>query len=288
MRREPLTLNGLGRAVVVGLVVTAGSAVAGHVYGQQAPTSKVRLNQIIEQLEHGKPAFATEHWQFIDMEHGPYLIDQVSKLLADLRPAGASRPRLTPVVRMPLEGDEVVKSTIKQLLDQGVMAIIIPHVETKAQMENIVAAMRYPPQRGAKYPTPVGIRGWGPSRATLYWGMPASDYVRKADLWPLNPAGELLAIAMIETGLGVKNINEILQVPGLGAVLIGPSDLSMSLGVGTPAANPTAPEVEAATLQVARACVAHKVACGSFSSPDVRARVAQGFRLFTGAAGSYR
>lgn len=65
-------------------------------------------------------------------------------------------------------------------------------------------------------------------------------------------------------------------MPGLGGVLIGPSDLSMSLGVGP---NPNAPEVEAATETVAKACVARKVVCGSFNSSDSKKRLAQRFRL---------
>lgn len=247
--------------------------------GQGAPK---RLNQIIEQLEQGKPAFATEHWQLIEMEHGPYILDQAIKTLADLRPDGAPRPKLTPVVRIPQEGDEVFKSTIKQLLDQGVMGIIVPHVRTKEQAAKIVEAMRYPPQRGAKYPTPAGIRGWGPTRAARYWGLAAPEYARRADVWPLNPDGELIAIAMLESQEAVKNIKEILSVPGLGAVLIGPADLSLSLGVGNPGGNPTAPEVEAATATIAKACMAQKlVTCGTFESPNPQARIAQGFKLFT-------
>ena len=86
---------------------------------------------------------------------------------------------------------------------------------------------------------------------------------------------------MIETREAVENIDAILSVPRLGAALIGPADLSLSLGVGTPGANGQAPEVEEATAAVARACVTHNVICGSFGSPDVDLRLEQGFRLFT-------
>ncbi len=241
---------------------------------------KVRLNQIIEQLEQGKPAFMTEHWQFIEMEHSPYQIDQVTKILTELRPEGAARPRLTPIVRIPPEGDEVIKSTVKQVLDQGAMGIIVPNVRTREEAARIVEAMRYPPQRGAKFPQPVGIRGWGPTRAAAYWRLDNSEYARRADVWPLNPDGELLAIAMIESREAIQNIDAILSVPGL-SVLVGPADLSLSLGVGNPGGNPTAPEVEAATATVARACVARKTAaCGTFESPNPRARLAQGFKFF--------
>lgn len=266
---------------IAGLTLLACATMFTKPSAQSGAPQRARLNQIIEQLEQGKPAYMTEHWQLLEMEHGPYQIDQVMKILADLRPEGAARPRLTPLVRMPLEGDEVIKSTIKQLLDQGVMGIIVPNVKTKEEAAKIVEAMRYPPQRGAKYPQPVGIRGWGPTRAAAYWRVDNNEYARRADVWPLNPAGELLAIAMIESREAIKNIDAILSVPGLSGVLVGPADLSLSLGVGNPGGNPTAPEVEAATATVAKACAARKTAaCGTFESPKPAARIAQGFNFF--------
>ena len=239
-----------------------------------------RQNQIIEALEQGKPAFANQQWQFIDMEHGPYSVDRLTAIVAGLKPDGSVRPRLTPVVRIPFEGKDNFDATLKQVLDIGVFGVIVPHVESRAQALAVIRALRYPPQRGAKYPEPAGIRGWGPFVAAKYWGLSLQDYARRADLWPLNPEGELIAMVMIESPQGIANIDEILSVPGLGGILIGPSDLSLTLGVGTPAANPQAQEVEAATAKVAAACVRQKVACGTFESPDPAARIAQGFKLF--------
>jgi len=89
---------------------------------------------------------------------------------------------------------------------------------------------------------------------------------------------------MIETREAIKNIDGILSVPGLGAAMIGPADLSLAIGAGTPAPNPAAPQVEAATATVAKACVAHKKLCGTFQSPDIKARLDQGFKLFARAS----
>ena len=90
----------------------------------------------------------------------------------------------------------------------------------------------------------------------------------------------MLALAMIESRTAIENIDEILAVPGLSGVLIGPADLSFSLGVGTPEPDTRAPEVEAATATVAKACVAQNALCGTFEMSDVDARLAQGFKLF--------
>jgi 4-hydroxy-2-oxoheptanedioate aldolase len=261
-----------------GLLSAAAPAVA------QSGGAKGRLNPIIEQFEQGKPAFNTEHWQLTSLEHNPFMMGALEKSLQSARPEGSAKPRYAPIARIPHEGDQDFKHIVKQILDAGAFGIVLPQVRTKEEAARLVRAMRYPPQRGAKYPNPPGIRGWGPTGALRLWGLSADDYARKADLWPLNPEGELLAIVMIETREGVKNINEILSVPGLAGVLIGPSDLSLSLGVGTPGPNVNAPEVEEATATVAKACVALKRICGTFESPNIDARVAQGFRLFTRAS----
>src|SRR5687767_6837417 len=109
MRDEIFVARPRARRVMwpLGLALVVCSALAAGPSAEQAGTkSKVRLNQIIEQFEQGKPAFAGEHWQFIEMEHTAYQIDRAIKMLGDLRPEGAARPRLTPVIRIPQEGDE--------------------------------------------------------------------------------------------------------------------------------------------------------------------------------------
>ena len=265
-------------AWAIGLAVTLCAVLVSWPDAQQA--SSGRLNKIIEQFEKGELALANEHWRITSLEHNPFLIDDLETFLTELGSEGASRPRLTPVVRIPHEADQDFHHVVKQLLDVGAFGIVLPQVRTPEEVTKLVRAMRYPPQRGAQYPEPRGRRGWGPTAATRLWGVDANEYARKADVWPLNPEGELLAMIMIETRESVENIDELLQVPGLGGLLIGPSDLSLSLGVGTPAANPRAPEVLAAIKTVGEACVRHNVICGVYTRPDVEALTAQGFKLF--------
>ena len=273
-----------GSALAAGIVLTVGAAAQ-----PDGVTPDDSMNGIIERFERGEPSFNGEAFQLMpDLEHNPFRLDDLERGLAALRPAGSTRPTLAPIVRIPYEADQDYKHLVKQLLDVGLMGIILPGVRTPEEALRFVGTMRYPPQRTSKYPEPAGLRGWSPGGALRLWGLTETEYARKADLWPLNPEGELLAIAMIETPEAVTNIREILNVPGLGAVLIGQADLSMELGVGTPGANRYAPEVEAAVAEVAEACVALKKLCGSYQSPDIEARVAQGFRLFTVARGDYR
>jgi 4-hydroxy-2-oxoheptanedioate aldolase len=271
---------GPGRIGTILAVVAAFGVLVSTLAAQKAGGKPQRINQIIEQFEQGKPAIANEHWTFFTLTNSPFLMPELQKHLAGLQVEGA-RPRMTPIVRISQWGGQDFSDIIKQLLSQGVGGIIVPEVHTKEQAAKLVRSMRYPPQRGAKYPTPVGDRGCCPAGAPHYWGLSLHDYFVRADTWPLNPDGELLAIVMIESREAIKNVNDILSVPGVGGALIGPHDLSLSLGVGLPESNPGAPEVEEATLFVAKACGAHKALCGTFSTTqNVDARLAQGFKLF--------
>jgi 4-hydroxy-2-oxoheptanedioate aldolase len=267
------------KGTVAGMAVLALLALAGERVTAQPPSG--RMNRVIAQAEQGKVAFVNVDWAWIEMEQSPFIFPELQRRMAELKGPGSEAPKLTPVMRIPMDGDEPFRWVTKQVLNIGVANIVFPQVESGTHALNAVRAMRYPPQRGAKYPEPAGLRSFGPGRAARYWGMPTAEYVRKADVWPLNPEGEMLAIMMIETRAGVNHIEEILAVPGVGAVFIGPYDLGMSLGVGVPTpAIP--PETESAIQTVRRACaVQPQVICGiaGVNVKDRDRRVAEGFRL---------
>ena len=244
-----------------------------------AQESHERINQLIAQLESEEAAIVGEDWEFIDMEHTPYLLDRLADRLAALKPNAAVTPLRTPLVRIPMEGDESFRFAVKQVLDMGAFGIVFPRIETRAQAERAIRAMRYPPQRGEAERVPVGVRGWGPGRAARYWGLSVSEYVRKADVWPLDPDGELFAMMMIESAEGVANAADIATVPGIGALFIGPVDLTMSLGVGPPGPM-LAPETEAAIQSVLRVCRTTQIICGlAEGSGQAAKRIEEGFRV---------
>ena len=116
--------------------------------------------------------------------------------------------------------NEDVRWIIKQVLESGAMGIIVAQVENREQALKVIESMRYPQLKTSKYQDPPGRRGCGCSGGNG-WGLQnPADYVRLADVWPLNPEGELLALPMIENPEGVRNINAILDVPGVGGVLV--------------------------------------------------------------------
>lgn len=271
---------------LVGFVIAAPHLQLVAQQASMTPGGNLRINPMIARLEHGQVAEMGDSWTFIDMEHQPYVIEQLrpkfEEAAAKRSPSG--QLLMTPVVRIPMYGDESPRWAVKQVLDSGGMTIVFPGVETKEQATRAVRSMRFAPQRGTKYPDPPGIRGYAGATGGKLWGVKNVDeYLQRADVWPLNPEGELFAIIMIESAAGVKNVNEIVDTPGLGAIFIGPMDLSISLGVGPQKGNVLPPETEEAVHTVLKACLAKKVVCGIAATWATKERRAQlkdeGFKL---------
>jgi 2-keto-3-deoxy-L-rhamnonate aldolase RhmA len=143
-------------------------------------------------------------WLLIDAEHSPFTLDSLLPVLM------AFNGRETvPLIRVP-SNDRV---PIKQFLDLGAEGILVPMVNSAQEARQAVAACKYPP---------VGVRGFGPKRASNY-NRDSADYIRTAN-------ESLLVLIQIEHIEAVGRIEEILTVPGLDAVLLGPMDLSASMG----------------------------------------------------------
>src|SRR5581483_8677353 len=131
--------------------------------------------------------------------------------------------------------------------------------------------------KGSRLREPAGIRGYSPVGATWAWGVSAAEYERRADLWPFNADGDLFAVMMVESEEGIRNLDAIASVAGVGALFVGAgADLSRSLGV-----TQSSPELEAAFQQVLKACKAHRVGCAitANSADDVARRVREGWNI---------
>ncbi len=197
-------------------------------------------------------AHAGFDWVCVDTQHGIIGYQESVAMLQAI-----STSKAVPIVRVPWNEPGIIMKT----LDAGAYGVIIPMVNTPAQAEAAVAACRYAPQ---------GVRSYGPARATLYAGR---DYFTHAN-------ETVLCICMIETREAVNNLDGILSVPGIDAVYIGPSDLSVSLGIA-PGYDSPAPEFVAAIDAVLASCARHGVVPGVHAgTPEVaRQRIQQGFRF---------
>jgi len=139
----------------------------------------------------------------IDIQHGQ---NDYSTSISMLQ--AISNSHVVPFARVPWNEPGI----IMKMLDLGVLGIIAPMINTRKECEKFVSYCNYPPQ---------GQRSFGPMRAQLIYG---SDYHSSAN-------DEIITFAMIETKQAVENIEEILSVPDLTGVYIGPADMSSSYGL---------------------------------------------------------
>ncbi len=190
-------------------------------------------------------------WLFIDAEHSTL---DPHDLKAILQAAGATIPC---VVRLPALDEIAVKKT----LDAGAAGLIVPQVHDARQVEQLVRWGRY-------YPT--GSRGLGFGRAQGY-GLKVSEYFETAN-------ENILLAVQAESTEAVKNIESIVQVQGLDAVLVGPYDLSASMGLPGQIDHP---DVQAAIRRVAEVCQQAGIPVGIFgmTAGAVRPYIEQGFRF---------
>lgn len=189
-------------------------------------------------------------------------------------------PAVTPLVRTPANAREHDEWMIKQTLDAGAYGIVLPHLDSVESALAAVRAARYPQRLDAANPEPSGQRGWAGSMcpAPSYWGLPAAEYYEKADLWPLNPDGEILLMGICESIEGIEALPDILrEVKGVGAIWAGIGDLSVSMGYG----GAYTAEVELEMQHIAAICREAGVPCAAAVTPDVgpEQRIEQGFRI---------
>jgi 4-hydroxy-2-oxoheptanedioate aldolase len=204
-------------------------------------------------------AFATEvmarqGWDTltIDMQHG--LIDEAA-MLAMLQAIGTT-PTM-PIVRVPW----LAPGILMKALDAGARGIICPMINTVEDAQRLVAWTHYAPQ---------GTRSFGPIRASLIGG---ADYAAQAN-------DDIVIFAMIETAQALDNLEGILAVPGLDAIYIGPSDLSLSLGC-KPVLDEVEPKAAQAIAHVLSRAQAHGVPAGIHNGlpAAAKARTEMGFRF---------
>ena len=190
----------------------------------------------------------------VDLQHGMIGFETAISMLQAISATPA-----VPLVRSPSRDPEA----IMHLLDAGAYGVICPMISTRAHAEALVAACRYPPD---------GARSFGPARGKLYGG---HDYFDAAN-------SEILVIPMIETAEALRNIDEILAVPGIDMIYVGPNDLALDLGE-----KPGAETQDSATARaigdVLRRAQSADVPTGIFcgNSDLAKRRISEGFDLVT-------
>ncbi|GAA3565492.1 4-hydroxy-2-oxoheptanedioate aldolase [Amycolatopsis ultiminotia] len=172
-------------------------------------------------------AWAGFDFVVIDLEHAPLDLQTAYRLINSAAALGVA-----PLVRVP----DKTPSTVQKILDAGAVGILVPHVDTVAQAEEVGAACRFPPH---------GIRGAGGTSRAGAWGLRSTaDYLAVGN-------DEVLCIPQLESVEAIKAAPEMLALDTVDAVFVGAADLSMSMG--TTPASPEVQELIASAIEAAHA-----------------------------------
>ena len=185
----------------------------------------MKINQVKKSLAEGKVQLGTGfgqlrspeiprilaaagfHWAFIDTEHGGFDLETVQDICRISNMVG-----LCPIVRVA----DLQYSLVARALDCGAQGIIFPRVESPELLERAASWTRFPP---------VGVRGYGLMAVhTDYEALSFNQVIEHVN-------ANTLVVLQIETRRAVEAREELLAVAGIDAVMMGPADLSISLGV---------------------------------------------------------
>ncbi len=164
---------------------------------------------------------------------------------------------------------------IGKQLNLGVAGIVLVDVKSADEARQGIAAMRFKSQGGTRVDD-VG-------NAPAVWGMSEQEYRQKADVWPLNPNGELVNFTIVESKEGLEHVKEIAAVKGIGVLFPGAGTLRGVFTTTDAGGQRVFDEQgwEAAIQQVLAACKEFKVPCGyPANENDIEKRIEQGFSVF--------
>jgi 4-hydroxy-2-oxoheptanedioate aldolase len=252
------------------LVIAAALIVSAWTVAAQAP-KPARINRAIELLGQGQPIYYTgshegtdgsfkqgvadaQTWaDYIsyDMEHAPFDVRGLADYMKGLAQGGPTKSgHRTPavIVNVPVNGTD--EATVRanawmfhQVLATGVHGILLCHADTPGAVRAFVEAVRFPAYGGRR-----GVHG-NPTAARI-WGISADEYADRADVWPLNPNGELLLGLKLEDKYALENADANAKVPGIAFAEWGPGDMAFSLGVRNTGAGPLPAALQAARAKV--------------------------------------
>jgi 4-hydroxy-2-oxoheptanedioate aldolase len=266
-----------------------------------------RVNRVIELLGRGQPVYSStiaepsyergreqaRTWAdclILDLEHHPFApaaLHAFMRGLVDGGPTASGHRTPAVIVTLPTDGssEEVVRANawmVRQALAAGVHGLLLCHAETAAAVKAFVAAARYPFHKGGVGEgLDEGRRGaGGQAGAAAIWGLSPAAYLDCADVWPLNPAGELLLGLKIENRRALDNVEASTAVPGVAFAEWGPGDMGMAFGHKDAHDPPYPPEMTAARARVKAACDRAGVAfLEMVRADDVVDQIARGVRI---------
>jgi 4-hydroxy-2-oxoheptanedioate aldolase len=268
-----------------------------------------RINKCIELLEAGQPIYyatgyggyeegkeMAQTWAdyiIYNMEHQPLdfmLLRQFMQGLVDggPTPSGHRTPTvicIVPVLGLDMETIKAGSWMIQQALAQGVHGLHLVRARDPEAVRYYVRSARYPIHKQAVEEIGEGLRGFGSHIfAASIWGIDRQEYLKKADVWPLNPDGELMLGIKIEDRHALENSEKSIAIPGIAFAEHGPRDMGLSYGYLEGRADPPVPEeVSAAGERVLAACKIYGIAFLDNVLPEnVREKIDKGVMIGAG------
>jgi 4-hydroxy-2-oxoheptanedioate aldolase len=266
-----------------------------------------RVNRAIELLGQGQPVYSStvtepsyeqgreeaRTWAdclILDLEHHPFApaaLHAFMRGLADGGPSTSGHRTPAVIVTLPTDGgsEQVVRANawmVRQALAAGVHGLLLCHAETAAAVKAFVESARYPFHKGGVGGgLDEGRRGaGGQAPAAAIWGLSPEAYLDCADVWPLNPAGELILGLKIENRRALADVEASTAVPGIAFAEWGPGDMGMAFGHKDAHDPPYPPEMRQARARVKTACDQAGVAfLEMVRADDVIDRIAEGVRI---------
>lgn len=234
---------------------------------EQDAWQPTRINKCVELLDSGQPIYyavgkggyedgkkLSQTWGdylIYNMEHAPLDFTQLREFMKGLvdggpTPSGHRTP--TVIVSLPLLGLDGASFLagawmVQQALAQGVHGVHLARARDPQAVKRFVQCVRYPIHEQAVDIIGKGYRGWGSHKfAAWVWGIEEQEYLKKADVWPLNPEGEIMLGVKLEDTEALANAEETLKIPGLCFAEHGPRDFGLYLGSLEGRADPPVPD----------------------------------------------
>ncbi len=296
---------------ITGLMVCA--AAIFYLDAQTSPNANYkpkRINKAIELLEQGQPIYYTgghggyeegkrlaHTWaDYInyEMEHGSLDFTALRAFMKGLVDGGPTKSgHRTPavIVTLPVLGVNEAHMNanfwvVQQTLATGAHGVLLCHARNPEAVKIFVEACRYPNARPVTPLLGEGLRGNGSQGyASQIWGISGAEYTKRADVWPLNPNGEIMLGLKVEDKYALANADKVTAVPGIAFAEWGPGDMGLSLNLpdGHTANETLHPEMASARKRVLEACKRHKLAFLNTVRPtDVTAMIDEGVRIGSG------
>ncbi len=279
-----------------------------------SPEGAKRINKSIDLLSEGQPIYYTgshegmaanyeagkamaKTWaDYInfDMEHAPFNVSALAEFMRGLSEGGGTKDgHRMPAVVVTLPTDATDAATmranawmVKQVLATGITGILLCHAQDPEAVRIFVESARFPTSKIGVGPNlGEGRRGvHGNAYASKIWGISPAEYLRRADVWPLNPEGELMLGLKIEDKYALANVEKSLSVPGISFAEWGPGDMGLSLGFPNAPMDDNMPApMREARAKVLAACKAHKIFfLNSVNTKTVSSMIKEGVMIGSG------